>query len=105
MWTELDLRFSPELKEEMDGFLSSCNLYSPVLSLQYSSTDSEPEEKWIYAAYSEDKIPELNRIACAAGINFLYIADGYKLVIIQPHLLEKLEGKTLTRNKNLLVAI
>ena len=99
----LDLRFTPELREEILSFLAGITEYEPTLSLMKSTHADDPEEAWHYGAYAPRNIevlaPEFGRL----GHPLLYSADDLVVAIPQVHLLAELRGKTLAQGPGRLV--
>jgi hypothetical protein len=98
MSKELNLKFSDEVKEAFDEFLSDVKNnqnYEPTLNLGYGKWSDQPEYGWDFGAYDSENIKVIGPELKAEGHELLYKCGDYIIAIPQFDLIEHLEGKLL----------
>lgn len=96
MWRQLDVRLSDSARKCFSDYLERSHLDGPVITILWANDDDEPNARWMYAAYDRDGMEELRTVMAKTGAHFLYTIEGFKVIIIQPELIARLEGSLLT---------
>ena len=91
---QINATWTPEARTELDRFVATSRVAGAVLSLA-KKDDVAEGARWLYAAYSGERIKPMQAALAKHGVPLLYSLDGVTVAVSNSNDVKELDGAVI----------